>query len=71
VTGVETVNLAEQQRLAEFRAQHPEWRVYSGEFGAWYAERDDENSSDTHVRSRLAALLDVIDNGEGTAHGTA
>lgn len=66
---METVNLADQERLAEFRAQHPEWRVYPAEFGAWYAERDDENSSDTHVRSRLAELLDVIDNRQGTPDG--
>lgn len=58
---METITPADQQRLADFRAQHPEWRVYSGEFGAWYAERDDGNRSDTHVRSRLAELLDVID----------
>jgi hypothetical protein len=60
---MDTVTQTDQQRLAEFRSEHPEWRVYPGEFGAWYAERDDENGSDTHVRLRLAELLDVFSAG--------
>ena len=48
-------------RLAGFREQHPEWRIFPGEFGTWQAERDTDHGSDTHVRYQLDDLLDVLE----------
>ena len=48
-------------RLAAFREQHAEWRVFPGEFGTWQAERDEEHGSETHVRYQLSDLLDVLE----------
>jgi len=52
---------SQAKSLAAFREQHPEWRIFSGEFGTWQAERDDEHGSDTHVRYQLDDLLDVLE----------
>jgi hypothetical protein len=51
---------SQEIRLAAFREQYPEWRIFPGEFGTWQAERDTEHGSDTHVRYQLDDLLDVL-----------
>lgn len=48
-------------RLAQFRAGHPEWNIFPGEFGVWHAERDTDHGSDTHVRYQLGDLLDLLE----------
>ncbi|MFZ0166609.1 MAG: hypothetical protein WAL12_23770 [Trebonia sp.] len=58
---------SQEIRLTAFRAQHPEWRIFHGEFGTWQAERDDEHGSDTHVRHRLSDLLDFLEDRARTA----
>ncbi len=62
---------SQARRLAEFRAAHPEWRIFPGEFGTWQAERDDEHSSDTHVRHRLSNLLDFLEVRTAPGAGTS
>jgi len=52
---------SEEIRLTRFREQHPEWRIFPGEFGVWQAERDTDHGSDTHVRYQLGDLLDVLE----------
>lgn len=52
---------SQAKRLAKFREQHPEWRIFAGEFGTWNAERDAEHGSDTHVRYQLDDLLDFLE----------
>jgi len=52
---------SQEFRLARFRERHPEWRIFSGEFGTWQAERDTDRGSDTHVRYQLTDLLDVLE----------
>jgi hypothetical protein len=36
---------SQEMRLVAFRDQHPEWRIFRGEFSTWQAERDDEDGS--------------------------
>jgi hypothetical protein len=52
---------SQEIRLAKFRDQHPEWRIFPSEFGTWQAERDTDHGSDTHVRYQLGDLLDDLE----------
>lgn len=52
---------SQEIRVTKFREQHPEWRIFPGEFGTWQAERDTYHGSDTHVRYQLDDLLNVLE----------